>query len=576
MTPSSLPVVEAPPGTAGEWRGSATQPPRPADYWVLLGVYAALTIVVWGAFAFSRGLWGDDTLTLMVVHGREGWARFLAPIVSPTRLLLGAPYSFALLWTAPALVLQAIYGLTWLAGGLASYSLLRALFPGGRWVAFVGGSLTLCATGDFLMNSLVSLGYEMSAALFVGAAACLLRWSHGARLPSLMAAGVLLSMSVWTSDVAVAVAPLVPVLLWAEGGFRVHRRLAAAALLWYGLLVPYGMVLLRSLSDPGSYVAGAIVRMPWPARVERILSLYLHNFDAVAWGPARENLFTRGLPSVIPSSLWFGLAGVATLCFLGGAWWFRESALRANSDPPASGWRVLVVVAVLLALAFVSNASYAFVKWSETFFRTQILSRYWTSMAIALAAYGVTWLPGRSWAAAAVLPGFFVALGSYGGLDRQDFYLAYWQRHERELRSIVENAPRLRESARLILRVPQEHHYMATEAEYLARSWTMLLYDDPSLDYRTYLWSPSRGTSCELVEDAFLCNREGRTEQEVVLFKEAISMSYDLRANRFFLDEVLPRGDGPDKPTRSDDYQPRAQIVGGPPTSLARRLLYRP
>ena len=43
-----------------------------ADRSLLLTTYALLTVLVWGLFAFDRGFWGDDALTLYLVASRTG------------------------------------------------------------------------------------------------------------------------------------------------------------------------------------------------------------------------------------------------------------------------------------------------------------------------------------------------------------------------------------------------------------------------------------------------------------------------------------------------------------------------
>ena len=130
---------------------------------------------------------------------------------------------------------------------------------------------------------------------------------------------------------------------------------------------------------------------------------------------------------------------------------------------------VFIGFVVLLVLALASNGAYAFVQDSQFFYRTQIVSRYWSSIALALLAFSIGRLAARRPWFALAIPAGFVALGSYGGLDRQDYFLAYWRRHRLELSSILRVAPSLAPDSVLALRVPAGPPYLASAAQYLAR-----------------------------------------------------------------------------------------------------------
>lgn len=545
------------------------------DRWLVVGTFGVLTFVVWGAFAFDRGLLGDDVHTLALVNGATGvFNRLFAPQETPTRVLRGVPYTFALLFSEPVLVLQLLYGATWFCGGLFSYLLLLALFPGERWLAYVGGCLTLCATGDFLVNCLGADGYELSAACQLASVMCLVRWWVRRSRRWFVAAAVFLSGSIWMSDVAVAAALLTPLVLWAAADFRLTRRLVLGALGWYCIMAPYLVRFVGFLRDPSGYAAVALLPMSWGARSLTAIMLFIYNFNPWAWGPGRRNWFPAA-PPVIPAMLRLVLTAAGTLVFVLGALWLWRSSTPSRGRLRGN-LRYLGLLALCFLMAFATNASYASVRAADAFLRTQIASRYWASMAVALVAWGIARRWPRATPLAFGLPALFVALGLYGGLDRQDYFLAFWQRHQNELRSIVRAVPKLRDGTHLLLHVPAGRPYgMAIEAEFAARSWTALLYDDASLYDRTVLWAPGRGTACTAQGRSLLCRRESGEEVRIPL-NEMVLLTYDSKQNQFLLTTELPgdvRGEGS---SAIGDYQPANRVLEAPLTSLARGILYPP
>ena len=77
------------------------------------------------------------------------------------------------------------------------------------------------------------------------------------------------------------------------------------------------------------------------------------------------------------------------------------------------------------------------------------------------------------------------------------------------LMNSTSSAPALAPGATLVLHVPQSPGFLATEAEYLARGWGVLLHD-PGMFERTLLWAPERGAGCRLATDGLACWREGQ------------------------------------------------------------------
>ena len=535
------------------------------------GVFLFLTWLVWGMFAFRRGMFQDDSYSLAQANAIRGLARFFVTTTVPTRIFQGTPFALALLTPSPVVCLQLFYGLTWLAGGVVAALVLRELFPGRARLAFTGGCLTICATSDYLTDSLVALHYEISALAYMAMFFSFLRWLRTGRIRWLVLGAVAMAGSLGSADAAVAPILLTPALLWlAEGrlGPRVRTAIAAMACVF----LPYSVLFLRFLTDSTSYAATALERLMLWERVHRVAAAFLHNFAPWSWGRSRRNWFPP-LPAVLPGwvRLWGPIAG--SLAFLAGDRVARAGE-RADTGEREIGSRNFAFLGGFLAMALSCNATHGILQFSQFFYRTQILSRVWSSLAIALAADMLF----RSRAAAprraaVLLPLLFVGLGIDGGLDRQDYYLAYWNRHREELRSIVEAAPRLAPSASLVLFIPRPvPYYAATQADYLAQAWTSLLYEDPSMMDRTTLISPYGDQRCSVESGRIVCRAPQGEILARVPLSRAVILSFDELRHRYALAEAVPAEllSGSAAPS---EYNPRSLIAEAQLTSMARRAL---
>lgn len=546
---------------------------------VLVGVFAFLTFLVWGLFARERGMFQDDAYSLALASGGRGISRFFLTSTVPTRIFQGTPFALALFASSPVECLQLLYGLVWLGGGLFAALVLAEIFPGRPWLSFAGGCLTICATSDYLADSLVALHYEISALSYVATLACLLRWlrTGNRRWVALSAAALVVSLG--SADVAFAPILLTPVLLWlVEGKF--NDRVKTATLVLACVFLPYSILFLRFLLDPTSYAATALEPLSLAARVNRVAGAYLNNFAPWNWGRTRRNWFPA-LPPVLAT--WIRVSGPISgvFAFLAGSAPF----LRAENGAPTVGGagsggrgsrrREILVLAAFLLMALACNSTHGMLAFSQFFYRSQILSRYWSSLAVALAASML--LRTRTLGArglALFLPLVFVGFGVDGGLDRQNYFLAYWKRHRGELRSIVESAPRLASAASLVLLIPRPVPYFsATQADYLSQAWTSLLYDDPSMMNRTTLISPYDERKCSVELDQIRCRSPRGEVLESVALSRAVILSYDEVRHRYALAETVPPELEPGSAVRPRAYNPLSMIAKAPRTPMARRVL---
>jgi hypothetical protein len=475
-------------------------------------LYFALLLLVWGLTVPWRGLWQDDTLLLRLAREFQGhgFMAALTPVVAPLRRLYSLPARLALATPQPVWTLHLLFGLTWLGQALAAGWIARLLLPGWRLTRFLAICLTLTATSDYLTDNLTALGYNLGALLLLLAVGCSLRYLAGGRAGWIALACAAAAASIWMLDVAIPALPFLPLLLLWRSGLQAWRRilllLSALAL----TLAPAVPVEWRFLHDAHGYAAVAMQPMSPAKRFVRISSLWGENFAPWRWAFARPVWYPRP-PSAIP--LWAMGLGAAVA-----AAWFAFRALRDQRphrseppEPPERASPILLLAGMLAGMALAANAAYASLQFAELHYRTHILSRTWASLAVAvLAGWAVQKWP-RFRAVFLLVPALFVGLGVWGGLERQDLWVSTWRLHQKELLSIVTNAPALTPGTGIVLRSGRTPElYLATEADYLAQSWLILLYDDPAI--HGLRLAPDRGTGCRATPEGLDCWHEQQAQ----------------------------------------------------------------
>ena len=345
----------------------------------------------------------------------------------------------------PIWALQILCAAIWLAHGLLAGWIVGLLLPGRRWTRFVVVCLTLTATSDFTTGSMVTLAYNVAALFVLAAVGCALLWLGRGRIVALVASSILLACSLLTMDVALPAVPFLALLFVGVGGWHLTRRVGGLLVAWGIVLVPIAIVEWSFLHDPTSYAAMALLPLSKRELVTRTIALWLDNFAPWRWAFARPEWYAR--PSAVIPAVWMAAGSLlaASLFLL---------RVRTKDDDAGSedGRRSVHLAALFATMALAANAAYAFVWFSELHYRTHILSRVWASMAIGiLAGWAGTRRPGLRWAASAIVTAF-VFFGTWGGIERQDFFLATWRGHQRELASILNAAPSLRPGTAVILR----------------------------------------------------------------------------------------------------------------------------
>jgi hypothetical protein len=539
------------------------------------GLWVVLTLLVWGLFAPDRGLFWDDASQM--AYSKEVWTSaglfgLLAPMGSTTRFLLAFPFFIAWATPEPVLALHLLYGLSWLAVGWAAWRLAGELFPGAPRAAWLAGTLTVCATGDYLTGSPVALGYQICTLLGLIGLQCAVRFVKGGPWPWLVAGCASAAASVFTIDGATVALALAPLLLFATGGFGKRTWVAVAA--WVSTLVPYGLLFLGALHNPAAYVGAATAPLPAIDRVLRTAVLTSNDLFPWTWTFSRV-VFGDAPPRAVPVWLWAAAAAL-------GLFLVARGLARLSDDPPAQEPRRESLAAAWCMLATVGlHAAWAGVAFSHIFFRTQVFSRVLVSIVLGLAASRLLARGGRARAAGLAVVALFTGFGIAGGMERQDFYLATWRRHRIELSSLVEEVPRAKPSATLLLVVPHDPAFQATEAPYLAMRWSMLLWEDDATRPRTFLWSVDAKTSCVVDKEGFRCRMpeekecfdSGACPGTRLRWDGIILLTWRAEEGRYRLENEIPEVLLGGLPPPLDLYRPRDLILPGSPNRRTARFL---
>jgi hypothetical protein len=548
--------------------------------------YALLTLLVWGATAPLAGLWQDDTSLLFIAlqrHGR-GLAVLLAPTGSPLRRLSDLPYAVALATPHPVWALQGMSGALWVGQALVAGWIAGLLLPRRPLARLLVVALTLTATSDYLTDNLTAVGYNFGVLTFLVSLGSGLRFLRCGGVGWLAAAAAALAVSLLTLEVCMPALPFLPLLVVWVAGLRPRRRTVGLLLAWGVVAAPLMLIEWRFLHDPKGYAAVAMLPMSRAQIVDRAVDLWSANFLPWRWAFRPEVWFARP-PAVIPAAL-MAVAAVVAVAAL--ALRVRDAlGAAACAEPrPASAARVLGLAALLALMALAANGAFAQLQMAEIHYRTHVLSRIWVSIALGgVAAWGAARWP-RWRLAVLVVPALFVGFGTWGGLERQDLWLATWRQHRRELLSIVSAAPAVRMDTAIILRSdPLPTSYLATQVDYLAHGWMALLYNQQGID--TLRLDARLGTGCRPMADGLDCWHMGKAEcfaaqtcpPDHIAFDHLLVFDFDAAAGVYRLRQSLigdPLAAGAAAPAAAASYRPAARIVERALTTAQRRLLLLP
>lgn len=539
-----------------------------------------LALCTTGWLAFERGLFQDDVQVLFEMHHLDGdlLRQSTLALGSPTRRLQGLPYALALRSGEP---LRAVIIWTELLPFLVALSALvlarlAAQLPL-AW-AFLAAALTVTASSDWLTASPVAIGYQLAILLHAGGAIGLTLWSRHGRMGWLACGLASGTASLWTIDAATTIYPFTPLLAYlAAGSPEGRRRARTAAAWWLALAVPYYVLVAAFLTDDSGYAAVAVLDRPWWHRSARLALLVLNNVTPWRWATARGEWFGPSpLPPLVPTlvAITVGLAVV----------WMTFRSLARLAPPDARPRLRLEFGWIFGALAVLANAPYASVQGAYLYYRTNLHSRLWASLAIAVALAALSQRGRRQAWAAAGIAAAFLAGGIAGGQERQYYFRDAWIRHRVELTSLAEAVPPA--PGHLVLtRADEPPHYVATQVPYLARFWAGLLADQTSAMCRVSLVTPRRENTCRPEAEGLVCegpsNRTNRmcgpaAARVVIPYALLVVAAFDPSAGRYVVTPELPvmfTPSGEAGARAGATYAPQRLAPGHARTKLARQLL---
>jgi len=421
-----------------------------------LAVFVALLVLVWGLDPLARGMRfaGDDLNFIFAAwlgradpwshqivskYGLDGW----------TRLFAFTPFVVAEHLPWPVTFLQLFYGAAWLANGLAIAYLASVLRRGSRLAPFVAGCLMLTATSDYQTNILVYGPHLLGVALFFLGTAVLARSvESGAGAGRALTATVLLAVSFFTVEYAYPSAPLVLLLVWLHARSLGRSRIWPAVVALGVAFVPAALVLIRALQVP-SHATEVLAPAGSPVAFGQFVLIHIaHNFWPVSWAFRAIPPWYDNYAPALSRGVFVAASALAALLAL---WRFRLHARDDARSDATSRLPIAFVATALLAIAAVNTVSAT--PGGEYFVRSHFVSRGWTSLALALIASGmIRWPPGRL--AVGLAFGVFVFLGTWGGVERQSYLLAYAENERRELWSLRDQLPGFDPSAYLVVIQP--------------------------------------------------------------------------------------------------------------------------
>lgn len=479
---------------------------RNALLFIVVVVYFAISVIVWGPSGLTRGFFQDDALLLgHSIYLSEPLRQLFTPSPIPTRLLVHVPFTLALWSGYPLAAAQILYLLIWFGMGLVAYLIAKTLVPTERLLPFVSGILVLTATPDYLTNSMVALHYNASVFCFFIAFYLILRFIQGGSIKFLMGSLIFLNGSIWTTDAAFAAIFLLPVLLWGINGFRLNHRLVFACIAWLVASSTYLFMFAQNYINSPGYLENALIPMTLNERIVRLTELVANNFTPWVWAFFRRNWFPPET-SVIPTTTYVALSVLATLIYLAGVYFVtrKQHTETHENESQVLSVRIIWCTFTFLVITVCSNAIFTSVQFSEFFYRTHLMSRVWAALFIAFLLHELSSRI-RMRSLTYLITAAFVFLGTYAAVDRQDYFMGYWKKHKQELISILSTIPELSKNSTLLLRVTEYEGYIATDVGYLAQSWLTIMHNDPSMFKRVILWSDKRGEDCRAEENGLFC-----------------------------------------------------------------------
>lgn len=516
----------------------------------LLISYLTLTYLVWGIFVFERGISPLDEPNIIqyILSAQDSLlSQLFVSVAPPGRFFMLTPYTLSIWSGYPVVVLQLLYGFAWLGTGLLAYGITLLMFAEKR-MAYLAGALTLTATGDYFTNYLGVLGGYLAVTYYFACLFCLLFWwIKCGSVAWLIGSALLLLLSIWTTEYAITSIILTPILLWALDRFRISKRLLITMSWWYSFSFISIAVLLTGILRPGDHRNDVLFNsISIEERVRQTLNFFLYNFTPHRWVFRSIPDWFTGYAPVISEQMRIIAVVIGVLVFLVVA----RVMFHSNTFPVFIGdrFRYVALGAILLVMTLFSNAAMSSMG-SDYFVRSHLVSRVWASIVIALGSYVVGMRIVKKPYVIFIVPTVFIGAGIYSGIERQDYQIGIWKRHQIELRSIVDQVPGVKPDTMILLLVPPGAHPLLATSNI---NYLPALYGDPTLQQRVFYWgstwqyysrctATAEGFLCQMFSET-LCGSGGACAPRLLPYNKLIFLVYSVTRNQFVLQERIPSG----------------------------------
>lgn len=420
------------------------------------GSYAALVLLMWGAFNVHGGLPYETSFPYMS-ETRSLLAGFLYP-ADPLRIHTNTFYHVSYLIGEAFRVggsyvpYQIVYAALWWARGFLTYLLMGRFFARSQLVAYAAGALVIVHASDRALQWVGQLNqfgfifwmllafYALTVADEAAAARRVVVFT--------VAAAVCEYMSLWSYESQLLLLLIFPLALLILHPAR-WRRLGAMAAVWYVVPATYLVLTYEKYMSGVPTYQESVIRKTWD--VATLLGDWWFNIaaslefwtwmDASNWKASeREGV----LLSVIATSV-FAAGGVAVRRLQ------REDRCWTSIVRTPSTWlAVFATGSVFLALSF---PAYLMLDGSRDLWRTQLLSGTGCALVLTAIIGCASYAFGRLARPFAflVLGGVVIYFGSLAAIQRGSLHRWEWEQYRAAMLQVLRVAPSVKPDTFVVL-----------------------------------------------------------------------------------------------------------------------------
>jgi hypothetical protein len=519
---------------------------------------AAILLVVvvslWGPFGVDASPQGDGWI--LKNRAAKGQVLFAH---EPTRSLLSLPWVIAHAITPGSFVgVHLLFiGVLW-AKGVVLFAIVRRLPGAHDGIALLVSALVIVYPASTWTVALdAPLDRHWALLLLLVSILCLTKVPQGPRLLWISLSWAALAVGLWTNEAILPLALAVPGLIrWIHGR---GSRTRALILLWLPIPV------LNALHNLFHHI-GFATNASWAHGASRGVSI-LATEDGV--GAILGSIFVAYRKHF--ADCWIDAAGTGTADWSSGTFVFTlvatvvVSAVLLWNEPIRDDrrpWAFLLVAGlVLLGLGF---APFAPTSMRFTDGRAFIVSSLGATLAVTGTILGLA--ARRRWSPVIVIGcmGVVVGLGTVRLLDQREGYDRGGRSQDALLRSIVEQAPRVRRNTVIVVIFDGPPGQVRRTAGFWPRDNVVenalrYLYNDQSL--HAFLVFGHRGSRNLLTPEGFVSRSERPGSERVWTYDRVLAFDGGLGGRASLVRSLSPRVGGP----AARAYDPAGIVVAGAP-----------